>query len=73
MRDLEDLIDDMVDDVIGAIRKEHTNFDNQWLPLHEQPLDAPSQFVKYVGINTLLCQDSKMQLYFFTADELELK
>ena len=24
-------------------------------------------------MNTILCQDSKMQLYFFSADELELR
>jgi len=53
--DLEDLVDDLVDDIIGAIRKEHTNFDNNWLPLYEYHLDANSQFVKYVGVNTILC------------------
>ena len=67
------MVDDLVDDIIGAIRKEHTNFDNNWLPLYEFVLDHPSQFVKYVGINTILCQDSAMTLYWFTADELELR
>ena len=57
MHDLEDLVDDLVDDIISAVRKEHTNFDNNWLPLYEFILDAPSQFVKFVGINTILCQD----------------
>ena len=57
LRDLEDLVDDLVDDIINEVRKEHTNFDNNWLPLHEQVLDSPSQFVKFVGINTVLCQD----------------
>ena len=73
MRDLEDLVDDIVDDIIHSIRREHTNFDNNWLPLVEFTLDAPSNFVKFVGVNTLICQDSNMQVYFFTADELELK
>ena len=36
-------------------------------------MDYPSQFVKFVGINTLLCQDTNNQLYFFSADELELR
>ena len=66
-------MDDLVDDIINAVRKEHTNFDNNWLPLYEFILDNPAQFVKYVGINTVVCQDQKMQLYFFTGDELELK
>lgn len=57
MNDLEDLVDDLVDEVISSIRKEQTNFDNNWLPIYEYPLDAPSQFVKFVGINTILCQD----------------
>lgn len=73
LSDLEDLVDDLVDEIIGSVRKEHTNFDNNWLPHYEFQLDAPSQFVKFVGFNTLICQDSKMQLYFFSADELELK
>lgn len=66
-------MDDLVDEIISSIRKEHTNFDNNWLALYEQNLDAPSQFVKFVGVNTIICQDQQMQLYFFTADELELK
>ena len=57
LNDLEDLVDDLVDDIIGAIRKEHTNFDNNWLPTFEIMLDNPAQFVKFVGINTLVCQD----------------
>jgi len=73
MHDLEDLVDDLVDDIISSVRKEHTNFDNNWLPLYEFMLDSPSQFVKYVGINTILCQDQKMQLYFFSGDELEIR
>ena len=55
MTDLEDLVDDLVDDIINSIRKEQTNFDNNWLPLYEFVLDAPSQFVKFVGKNTLVC------------------
>lgn len=55
MRDLEDLVDDLVDDIIGAVRKENTNFDNNWLPSYEFVLDAPANFVKYVGINTVVC------------------
>lgn len=55
--DLEDLVDDLVDDIVCAVRREQTNFDNNWLPLYEFVLDYPSQFVKYVGINTLICQD----------------
>ena len=35
LTDLEDLVDDLVDEIIGAIRKEHTNFDNNWLPMYE--------------------------------------
>ena len=57
LRDLEDLVDDLVDDIINKVRQEHTNFDNNWLPLYEFILDTPSQFVKYVGINTVICQD----------------
>lgn len=57
MTDLEDLVDDLVDDIINSIRKERTNFDNNWLPLYEFVLDAPSQFVKFVGKNLLVCQD----------------
>ena len=53
--DLEDLVDDLVDDIIGSIRKERTNFDNNWLPLYEYTLEYNSQFVKFVGINTLVC------------------
>ena len=60
MHDLEDLVDDLVDDIINSVRKEHSNFDNNWLPLYEFTLDSPSQFVKYVGINTILCQDQNM-------------
>lgn len=67
------MVDDLVDDIIGAIRKEHTNFDNGWLPTYEIYLEHSTQFVKYVGVNTLVCQDNKMNLHFFTADELELK
>ena len=70
---MEDLVDDLVDDIINAVRKEHTNFDNEWLPLYEFVLESPAQFVKYVGINTIICQDQRMQLYFFSADELEIK
>jgi len=55
MRDLEDLVDDLVDDIISSVRKEHTNFDNNWLPLHEFILETPAQFVKFVGINTIMC------------------
>ena len=60
LRDLEDLVDDLVDDIIGTVRKEHTGFDNNWLPTFEFVLDAPANFVKYVGINTVVCQDNKM-------------
>ena len=42
MHDLEDLVDDLVDDIISSVRKEHTNFDNNWLPLYEFMLDSPS-------------------------------
>lgn len=73
MTDLEDLVDDLVDDIINSIRKEQTNFDNNWLPLYEFVLDAPSQFVKFVGKNLIVCQDQAMQIYFFSADELELR
>ena len=73
LRDLEDLVDDLVDDIIGTVRKEHTGFDNNWLPTFEFVLDAPANFVKYVGINTVVCQDNKMQIYFFSADELEVR
>ena len=59
LNDLEDLVDDLVDEVIGSIRREHTNFDNNWLPSFEFNLDAPSNFVKFVGVNTVLCQDNK--------------
>lgn len=73
LSDLEDLVDDLVDEVITSLRREHTNFDNNWLPSFEFNLDAPSSFVKFVGVNTILCQDNRMQLYFFSADELELR
>ena len=53
-------MDDLVDDIINEVRKEHTNFDNNWPPLYEFILDTPAQFVKYVGINTVICQDQKM-------------
>lgn len=66
-------MDDLVDEIINSVRKEHTNFDNNWLPHTEFNLDAPAQFVKYVGINTLICQDSKMMVYFFSSDELEIR
>lgn len=55
------------------MRREHTNFDNNWLPAYEFNLDAPSNFVKFVGVNTVLCQDNKNQLYFFSAEDLELR
>lgn len=71
--DLEDLVDDLVDDIIGSIRKERTNFDNNWLPLYEYTLEYNSQFVKFVGVNTLVCQDTSNQLHFFSAEDLELK
>ena len=35
LSDLEDLVDDLVDEIIGSVRKEHTNFDNNWLPHYE--------------------------------------
>ena len=73
LTDLEELVDDLVDEVIGSLRREHTNFDNNWLPAYEFELDAPSQFVKFVGMNVVLCQDKKMTLYFFAADDLELR
>ena len=55
------------------MRKEHTNFDNNWFPSYEYVLDAPSNFVKFVGINTILCQDATNQIYFFSADDLKLR
>ena len=42
LTDLEELVDDLVDEVIGSLRREHTNFDNNWLPAYEFELDAPS-------------------------------
>ena len=57
IHDLEDFIDELADEVIGSVRKIQTNFDNQWLPHYEVELDAPSQFVKYVGFNIIVCQD----------------
>ena len=42
MNDFEDVVDDLVDEIILSVRKEHTNFDNSWLPLYEFELDAPS-------------------------------
>ena len=41
--------------------------------MYEQCIDAPAQFVKFVGVNTILCQDQNMQIYFYSADELELR
>ena len=73
INDFEDLVDDLGDEIIGSIRKELTNFDNSWLPHYEFTLDAPSEFVKYVGFNMLICQDLEKKIYFFTGDELELK
>ena len=72
LEDLEDLIEDTIDDVIEGVRKEKTSFDNSWIPTYEVDLDAPAQFVKFVGYNLLLVQDVQNSLYFFTADELVL-
>ena len=73
LKDLAELIEDTVDEIIGAVRKEKTNFDNAWLPTHEVELDYQSTFVKYVGFNLLVVQDNKFQLYFFSGDELLLQ
>ena len=54
LKDLSELIEDTVDEIIGAVRKEKTNFDNAWLPTHEVELDAQSTFVKFVGFNLLV-------------------
>ena len=40
LKDLAELIEDTVDEIIGAVRKEKTNFDNAWLPTHEVELDS---------------------------------
>ena len=40
IENLEDLIEDTIDDCIEGIRKEKTNFDNEWLPTYEFVLDA---------------------------------
>jgi len=73
LKDLAELIEDTVDEIIGAVRKEKTNFDNAWLPTHEVELDSQASFVKYVGFNTVVVQDNKFQVYFFTGDELLLQ
>jgi hypothetical protein len=73
LKDLAELIEDTVDEIIGAVRKEKTNFDNAWLPTHEVELDSQASFVKYVGYNTVVVQDIKFQVYFFTGDELLLQ
>ena len=73
MGDLEELVEDTVDEIITAVRKEHTNFDDVWLPQNEFILDAQSTFVKFVGYNIVVCQDKLNQVYFFSGDELKLE
>ena len=73
MKDLKELIEDSVDEIIGQIRREKTNFDNAWLPTHEVELEAQSTFVKFVGFNLLVVQDNNFTIYFFTGDELLLQ
>ena len=64
MSDLVTLIDETVDEVIDHVRKETTNFDNVWLPSEEFPLDNKSNFIKYLGYNTVLVQDIKGNVFY---------
>ena len=65
LKELVGLIDETVDECIFSIRRECTNFDNIWIPTEEFQLEAFSNFIKYVGFNTVVVQDIDGMIYYW--------
>ena len=72
LKELVGLIDETVDECIFSIRRECTNFDNIWIPTEEFQLEAFSNFIKYVGFNTVVVQDIDGMIYYLSGSSLTL-